>query len=82
MNRNNGGAAFPQMTVDMGRGPENPDSYAMGGMSLRDWFAGMALAGLASAHDNAGNWTGSTSTGCTAEEAYRLADSMIEEREG
>jgi hypothetical protein len=39
-------SAFPQIPVDFGKGPADPEVYGMGGMSLRDWFAGHALAGL------------------------------------
>jgi hypothetical protein len=70
-----GGAAFPV--------PENtqaPEHSAYGragyaGMTLRDWFAGQAMAG----HDLDGNW-------CThnyqelADHCYRIADAMIAQR--
>lgn len=48
-----------------------------GGMSLRDWFAGQALAGLtpaATEHD----WTLKE----LADHTYRLADAMLEARKG
>ncbi len=50
------------------------------GMTLRDYFAGQALAGLSSAHTQEGEWTGTINMGNTAEEAYKLADAMIAER--
>ena len=43
-----GGSAFPQSMVDFGKGPEEPGPYGMGGMSLRDYFAGQALAAIVS----------------------------------
>lgn len=49
------------------------------GMSLRDYFAGQVLAGLCSAHDADGGWTGADVG--SAMEAYRIADAMIEERQ-
>lgn len=45
-----------------------------GGLSLRDWFAGQALAGASTAeYGRAMN---------VANEAYRLADAMLAVREG
>ena len=49
------------------------------GMSLRDYFAGQALAGLCSAQDSHGTWQGDNEA--TAEAAYELADWMMDERE-
>lgn len=42
MKKNDGGPAFPRAGFD------GPDMYDSGwdGMTLRDWFAGQALAGL------------------------------------
>ncbi|MDX0180881.1 hypothetical protein GOC16_08455 [Sinorhizobium meliloti] len=64
MSKNNGGPAFPVMWEFA----ENET-----GMSLRDWFAGQALAGLYASHD------GSTRENMAAE-AYDIADAMIEAR--
>ena len=60
-------------------GPAFPTSYNwpeaykhLNGMSLRDWFAGMAMQGMLAdgiAHDGAPRF------------AYRLADAMLAERE-
>lgn len=57
-----GGPAFPAETFDVG------------GMSLRDWFAGQALAGIC-ADPNAGG-----SNKAIAVTAYSLADAMLEAR--
>lgn len=47
----------------------NPEQGGEAGMSLRDWFAGQALAGLAATEqDKAPDY------------AYWLADKMLEER--
>lgn len=68
-NRKDGGAAFPL---------ENKYANHHDGMSLRDWFAGMALQGLISKY------------GCTlykdsekkaARASYSFADAMLAERE-
>ena len=77
---NNGGPAFPQSDLSgYGIGPVD----GMAGMSLRDWFAGQALAGwLASYGPDAGhpaNRPGSRET--VARQAYEIADAMIAERE-
>ena len=61
---NDGGPAFPAMT---------PGGYCTPGMSLRDWFAGQALAGmLANEH-----------LYCqpAADDAYKFADAMLAARE-
>lgn len=56
-----GGAAFPHELSD--------------GISLRDWFAGMALQGLL-----AGQWHEGTPNNCKT--AYRIADAMLAEKAG
>ena len=48
-------------------------SYVSSGLSVRDWFAGMALQGLLS-NDSRMPWA------TAASEAYEYADAMIEER--
>lgn len=56
--------------------PDNPPAAAPAGMSLRDYFAATALAGLATAF--AGDLEGRKSE--IAEEAYDLADAMLKAR--
>ena len=82
-----GGPAFPErrMThVTIGAHGEGVAAYEnVGGMSLRDWFAGQALAGMLTMpeHDN-----GNFHTNCgeafigPARYAYRMADAMIAAR--
>jgi len=61
-------------------GPAFPNEYDyIPGMTLRDWFAGQALAGL---------WTDDSavamSRSCSvvmAEDCYQMADAMLAERE-
>lgn len=62
-----GGAAFPKAL--------DPYGSASTGMSLRDWFAGHALAGvIASEGENM------TPTGLAAQRAYGYADAMLAAR--
>jgi hypothetical protein len=61
-----GGPAFPQ----------DSDQYGPQGMSLRDWFAGQALARFASDPE-----TCSWDYKMMAKAAYAQADAMIAERE-
>lgn len=72
-NRKDGGAAFPIPDVWM----PNHEQMAIGhdGMSLRDWFAGMALQGMVQdlSRDHKEEYL--------AHDAYKFADAMLAERE-
>jgi hypothetical protein len=79
MDKQDGGPAFPCTLIDYGSGPTAPDSYGLGGMALRDYFAGQALIGFLTkasypdgrmpcAHD-------------MAVSAFTQADAMIAERD-
>lgn len=61
----NGGPAWPVAH----------DGFYKQGMTLRDWFAGQALIGILSGHEDP------TETAFCAELAYKLADAMIAERD-
>lgn len=74
-----GGPAFPQRDIESFRA----DDFEMcstiverGGMSLRDWFAGQALAGLLGNDQRGGPMP------TFAAEAYEAADAMIAARNG
>jgi hypothetical protein len=67
---NNGGQAFPSTIQYF---PDDKNANEEQGMTLRDWFAGQALAGLAANPDFA--------TYDRAEWAYRYADAMLKARE-
>jgi hypothetical protein len=73
-----GGPAFPQGAVADHLGNTHP---LFGGMTLRDWFAGQALAGLCA---NPAVISGSQITleaGWAAQAAREVADAMLAERE-
>lgn len=73
MSARDGGAAFPQSLAQEG---------PFGGMTLRDWFAGQALAGII-ARQTRSEYEGSVNShdwSCEAGDAYALADAMIAER--
>lgn len=67
MSKDDGGAALPRL-VSMTGAPDQE------GMSLRDWFAGMALSGLYA--------DASTDLSCAdhAELCFKQADAMLKER--
>lgn len=67
MSMNDGGQAFPTHPILY----SSADQHLAQGMSLRDWFAGQALAGLT----GRGDW-------CKydVQEAYDIADAMLAAR--
>lgn len=74
--RDDGGPAFPMQSI----GPQFPPGYA--GMSLRDWFAGQALAGIMANYkfmENIRQGFGSTLPHIP-EAAYEMADAMLNAR--
>jgi hypothetical protein len=74
MSEKDGGPAFPYSALD----PQGPQMYADNtGMSLRDYFAGQALAGLSAVPED----RGFTFPENAAEWAYKLADAMLQVRE-
>ena len=66
--KNDGGPAFPDAVAVSPSGGVYYGTSA--GMSLRDWFAGQALAGLCTSNP-----------GYAAKQAYQHADAMIAERD-
>ena len=66
-----GGSAFPY--------PLSNDTFSKyaNGMTLRDWFAGQALAGWVSDP----SFTPSCNYNNTAMECYKIADAMLKARE-
>ena len=79
MSRSDGGPAFPRPHSETGNYAHTSPQAAQGGMTLRDYFAGQALAGMLA--------DGVPTTGTAeaqlfwARHAYSLADAMLEARE-
>ena len=70
MPKNDGGSAFPTM--------HDPRTHPSG-MTLRDWFAGQALAGFVANRDFHGaGFQGSHAL--AADYAYKIADAMLAAR--
>lgn len=67
MSDKNGGPAFPH---------DNIKWHTEKGMSLRDWYAGMAMQGLVS-HYGCGTITNKE---LVSPSAFEIADAMIKER--
>lgn len=72
-----GGPAFPHVNPNYDGNWDKEPQRA--GMSIRDWFAGQALAGLSTATDADGQWQSDPSG--LAKESYAIADAMLKERE-
>lgn len=75
--RDDGGPAYPQpISHSLGGGADFPCNWALGGMTLRDYFAGQALVAM-------GQWVpgmAGTVHEVRAIYAYEQADAMIAER--
>ena len=72
---NDGGPAFPTS-----HSPNYPQEIG-GGLSIRDWFAGMALQGWLASYDcrSVHPVTNETEL-CVANHAYKMADAMLAAR--
>lgn len=82
---NDGGPAFPLICQDVSK-----YQVVEGGMSMRDWFAGMALSvmlhqdaerGMRTLLARDGMWQDVQSPKILARIAYEAADAMLAERE-
>ena len=67
--KDDGGRAFPGIVI----ASPGDFAHAPGGMSLRDWFAGMAMQGYCSNPDWQSSYEG------IADSAVKQADALIEE---
>jgi hypothetical protein len=68
-------AAFPCEEL---KRPDESDWILHRGMTLRDWFAGQALAGLCAQRDGTGDLSWLRKDAVT--EAYSIADAMLQAR--
>lgn len=80
---NDGGQAFPVLALSTAG-----DEHYVEGMSLRDWFAGQALAGLCAnpggpfqANEMQGWGMCNCDEHTVARTAYTLADAVLQDRE-
>ena len=78
--KNDGGPAFPR--TQWTGSEKNAAHRDVAGLSMRDWFAGQALAGILPATDNESGRSAFTETepSWIAQKAYELADAMLEAR--
>lgn len=78
MSEKDGGPAFPRPISETDKGTDYEAILSMdqSGMSIRDWFAGQALAGVLARDDLAVGEIRGIVIG-----AYMVADAMLAERE-
>ena len=79
-----GGPAFPQIErVEDLENPAYGEMRATTGMSMRDWFAGLAMQSIIAATCSGAmresEWDGAKKR--TASDGYEIADAMLAERE-
>lgn len=75
--RNDGGPVSPTYASDSRGAAHNTTFEPQGGMTIRDWFAGQALAGLLASEA----WCRDRPDD-VARAAYEQADAMLEARKG
>lgn len=76
---NTGGPAFPRSGSNwVGQEGQKMGCDAVSGMSLRDYFAAHALAGLCANE----RWNATYQVEKVASSAYAMADAMLRNREG
>ena len=83
--KNNGGPAFPCKKIvsyqtSLFSSEAIPVYEEVGGMTLRDWFAGQALAGMATLYAVAGGASEDIAK-ANATVSYLMADAMLAERD-
>lgn len=76
MEKNDGGPAFP-LFAD-GRAAHHDQSLCYEGMSLRDWYAGLAMSAVLSTKDPKEQ---TVKAGALARDCYQMATAMLEARE-
>ena len=76
MTLQNGGPAFPRPTSEQDPQNDTLQYDAQTGMTLRDWFAGQALSGLAN-HADFDHYEQESHSANLATLAYAIADAML-----
>lgn len=80
MSKDTGGAAFPELAKSfMDRRDDSTMYESTGGMTLRDYFAAKAMQGFC-ANNSHSAVDGPQEFKFAANEAYKMADSMLAER--
>ncbi len=74
--KDDGGPAFPESYL----GADIPHQGVGGGMSLRDWYAGMVMTGLAVNFNDLLPTDSRSSIKHMVGMAYEIADAMLKER--
>ena len=78
--KNDGGPAFARSAFHHEDAPWQADHSCQTGMSLRDWFAGQALAGMEEPNRYIGVEETKRSLAKHARNAYEIADAMLAAR--
>lgn len=83
MKAKDGGPAFPMQPyrIDLGDGGYSENVFPQFGMTLRDYFAGQALVGIAHAERMMGAYRYEEEYPDLARLAYGVADAMLKARE-
>lgn len=77
--KDDGGSEFPRLENQIGFDGMKFLTMAEKGMSLRDWFAGMALRGFCSSGADT-QTKGEFYIQCVVPQCFKIADAMIEAR--
>jgi hypothetical protein len=79
-NTNTGGPAFPEVRIISGDNYNAPTKVYYGGMTLRDYFAAKAIPELTKVYSYCNADPTDYADGI-ANDAYKIADAMLKERE-
>ena len=77
-NKDDGGSAFPAQPIYQSRMGSEYIAHDQGGISLRDWLAGQALAGIMACDPTFSD--GKYEPSMVARSCFELADAMLKAR--
>jgi len=80
MSKNDGGPAFPSQPIQQMPGVGGI-MIEQGGMTLRDWFAGQALAGVCGSPELMATINPGGGDRAIAQACWQMADAMLAERD-